>query len=100
MNWMAERWLKSRQLSHNLLFYIEKQYSSTDKDELTDGTVAPGTGGTGGKTGQLAQLDSLLARLPQLSNRDLIDAAAVEFCYLNSKASRKKLAKVYGVETI
>lgn len=78
--------------SHHRSFDVKN--SSTDKDDFTDGAIATGTGGTGNKTGQLAQLDSLLARLPQLSNRDLIDAAAVEFCYLNSKASRRKLAKV------
>jgi regulator of nonsense transcripts 2 len=46
------------------------------------------------KSGTLAQLDSLLSRLPNMINRDLIDQAAVDFCYLNSKASRNKLIKV------
>ncbi|CAG8501990.1 5188_t:CDS:10 [Ambispora leptoticha] len=45
------------------------------------------------KSGTSAQLDSLLSRLPNLVNRDLIDQAAVDFCYLNSKAARKKLLK-------
>ncbi|CAG8586523.1 8837_t:CDS:10 [Ambispora gerdemannii] len=45
------------------------------------------------KSGASAQLDSLLSRLPNLVNRDLIDQAAVDFCYLNSKAARKKLLK-------
>ncbi|CAB4424993.1 unnamed protein product [Rhizophagus irregularis] len=45
------------------------------------------------KSGTLAQLDSLLSRLPNMINRDLIDQAAVDFCYLNSKASRNKLIK-------
>ncbi|RIA79977.1 armadillo-type protein [Glomus cerebriforme] len=50
------------------------------------------------KSGTLAQLDSLLSRLPNMINRDLIDQAAVDFCYLNSKASRKKLIKtLFGV---
>ena len=43
---------------------------------------------------QLAQLDGLIARLPTLGNRDLIDSAAVEFCYVNSKNARKRLVKV------
>ncbi|GBC04197.1 hypothetical protein RclHR1_05560017 [Rhizophagus clarus] len=45
------------------------------------------------KSGTSAQLDSLLSRLPNMINRDLINQAAVDFCYLNSKASRNKLIK-------
>lgn len=41
-----------------------------------------------------AQVDALLIRLPDLTNRDLIDQAAVDFCFLNSKASRNRLLKV------
>ncbi|CAG8606881.1 31439_t:CDS:10, partial [Gigaspora margarita] len=53
------------------------------------------------KSGASAQLDSLLSRLPNMVNRDLIDQAAVDFCYLNSKASRKKLIKtLVGVPRI
>ncbi|TEY79726.1 hypothetical protein BOTCAL_0042g00260 [Botryotinia calthae] len=40
-----------------------------------------------------AQVDALLARLPDLSNKDLIDEAAIDFCFLNSKASRNRLIK-------
>lgn len=40
-----------------------------------------------------AQVDALLARLPELSGKDLIDQAAVDFCFLNSKASRNRLLK-------
>ncbi|XP_022990211.1 regulator of nonsense transcripts UPF2-like [Cucurbita maxima] len=38
-------------------------------------------------------LDALLQRLPGCVSRDLIDQLTVEFCYLNSKANRKKLAR-------
>ncbi|KAM3242374.1 hypothetical protein ACQJBY_054819 [Aegilops geniculata] len=38
-------------------------------------------------------LDNLLQRLPGCVSRDLIDQLTVEFCYLNSKASRKKLVR-------
>ncbi|KAK4366545.1 hypothetical protein RND71_014425 [Anisodus tanguticus] len=38
-------------------------------------------------------LDSLLQRLPGCVSRDLIDQLTVEFCYLNSKSSRKKLVR-------
>lgn len=41
-----------------------------------------------------AQLAALLARLPDLSNRDAIDKVAVEFTFLNSKAARRRLVKV------
>ncbi|OLN95686.1 Regulator of nonsense transcripts 2, partial [Colletotrichum chlorophyti] len=40
-----------------------------------------------------AQVDAVLARLPDLINKDLIDQAAIDFCYLNSKASRNRLVK-------
>ena len=40
-----------------------------------------------------AKVDALLARLPDLVTRDLIDDVAVEFCFLNSKASRNRLLK-------
>ncbi|XP_075669316.1 regulator of nonsense transcripts UPF2 [Castanea sativa] len=38
-------------------------------------------------------LDALLQRLPGCVSRDLIDQLTVEFCYLNSKSNRKKLAR-------
>lgn len=40
-----------------------------------------------------AQVDALLARLPELTNKDLVDQAAIDFCFLNSKASRNRLVK-------
>ncbi|RCV34594.1 hypothetical protein SETIT_7G171600v2 [Setaria italica] len=40
-----------------------------------------------------ASLDSLLQKLPRCGSRDLVDQLAVEFCYLNSKANRKKLVR-------
>ncbi|KAL3955272.1 hypothetical protein ACCO45_010835 [Purpureocillium lilacinum] len=40
-----------------------------------------------------AQVDALLARLPELTNKDAIDQTAVDFCFLNSKASRNRLVK-------
>ncbi|KAL5665927.1 hypothetical protein ACJX0J_026035, partial [Zea mays] len=40
-----------------------------------------------------ASLDNILQRLPGCVSRDLIDQLTVEFCYLNSKANRKKLAR-------
>ena len=40
-----------------------------------------------------AQVDALLARLPELQNKDQIDQAATDFGFLNSKASRNRLIK-------
>ncbi|EPQ57610.1 ARM repeat-containing protein [Gloeophyllum trabeum ATCC 11539] len=51
---------------------------------LPDGTEAQGPS-------QL--LTALLARLPDCTNRALIDQAAVDFAFLNSKAARKRLVK-------
>lgn len=40
-----------------------------------------------------AQVDALLARFPELQNKEMIDQAAMDFCFLNSKASRNRLIK-------
>ncbi|KAM0557949.1 hypothetical protein ACHAPJ_005113 [Fusarium lateritium] len=40
-----------------------------------------------------AQVDALLARLPELTNKDIVDQTAIDFCFLNSKASRNRLVK-------
>lgn len=40
-----------------------------------------------------AQVDALLARLPDLTNKDMVDECAIDFCFLNSKASRNRLLK-------
>ncbi|EIE89727.1 hypothetical protein RO3G_14438 [Rhizopus delemar RA 99-880] len=45
------------------------------------------------KPTQNAQLEGFIARLPNCANRDLIDAAAVDFCYMNNKNARNKLVK-------
>jgi regulator of nonsense transcripts 2 len=39
-------------------------------------------------------LTALLARLSDATNRTLIDQAAIDFAFLNSKAARKRLVKV------
>lgn len=39
------------------------------------------------------KVDLLLMRMPESNNRDLIDGIAVEFIFLNSKASRNRLIK-------
>jgi regulator of nonsense transcripts 2 len=40
-----------------------------------------------------AQVDALLSRLPDLTTKEAIDQTAIDFCYVNSKASRNRLVK-------
>lgn len=40
-----------------------------------------------------AQVDALLARLPDLTSKEGVDEVAVDFCFVNSKASRNRLLK-------
>ncbi|KAL3487045.1 armadillo-type protein [Aspergillus germanicus] len=40
-----------------------------------------------------AQVDALLAKLPDLQTKDQVDQLALDFCFLNSKASRNRLVK-------
>ncbi|KAK4236638.1 armadillo-type protein [Achaetomium macrosporum] len=40
-----------------------------------------------------AQVDALLSRLPDLITKEAVDQTAIDFCYLNSKASRNRLIK-------
>ncbi|KKA31125.1 hypothetical protein TD95_000607 [Thielaviopsis punctulata] len=40
-----------------------------------------------------AQVDGLVARLPLMNTKDLVDDIAIDFCFLNSKASRNRLVK-------
>lgn len=40
-----------------------------------------------------AQVDVLLTGLPDLTNKDATDETAIQFCFLNSKASRNRLIK-------
>ncbi|CCL99869.1 uncharacterized protein FIBRA_01894 [Fibroporia radiculosa] len=63
-------------------------------------TPTPGTPKTSPPTtpqlapqGPSQLLAALLARLPDATNRALIDQAAVDFAFLNSKAARKRLVK-------
>lgn len=40
-----------------------------------------------------AQVDAIILRLPELTNKEVIDQTAIDFCFLNSKASRNRLIK-------
>lgn len=45
------------------------------------------------QTGSGAQVGALLARLPDQANRSMIDSAAIDFAFLNSKPARRRLVK-------
>ncbi|CAN8103122.1 unnamed protein product [Discula destructiva] len=40
-----------------------------------------------------AQVDAIISRLPELMTKEVADQTAIEFCFLNSKASRNRLIK-------
>ncbi|OJJ41805.1 hypothetical protein ASPWEDRAFT_287200 [Aspergillus wentii DTO 134E9] len=40
-----------------------------------------------------AQVDALLSKLPDLQSKDHVDQFALDFCFVNSKASRNRLVK-------
>lgn len=64
---------------------LDQADAKADADEEASTAIANKTVG--------AQVDALLARLPDLTNKDLVDQAAIDFCFLNSKASRNRLIK-------
>ena len=66
----------------------EESKKATDADiQADDQSVAIANKTVG------AQVDALLARLPELQTKDSVDNLALEFCFLNSKASRNRLIK-------
>ncbi|KAM0078493.1 mRNA decay protein [Fusarium odoratissimum] len=79
----------------------------TDTDEQVGKKVDPSEASEAPKTAETAddqstsianrtigaQVDALLARLPELTNKDIADQTAIDFCFLNSKASRNRLVK-------
>ncbi|KAF9529410.1 armadillo-type protein [Crepidotus variabilis] len=77
----------------------EKKQEEQDEEDAP--TPTPGTpkAGTPPLSPQLAPqgpsqlLTALLTRLPDCTNRALIDQAAIDFAFLNSKAARKRLVR-------
>lgn len=76
------------------------QEDQKDDEDDDAPTPTPGTPRTSPPTtpqlapqGPSQLLTALLARLPDATNRTLIDQAAVDFAFLNSKAARKRLVK-------
>lgn len=66
---------------------IDDTESTTTADPAEDQSMAIANKTIG------AQVDALLARLPDLTSKETIDQMAIDFCYLNSKASRNRLVK-------
>ncbi|KAF8310058.1 transcription factor [Cantharellus anzutake] len=67
---------------------VEESPSSTAAvDAPQDASVVPTA------PAPAALLSTLLARLPDATNRSMIDQLAVDFAFLNSKAARKRLGK-------
>tara|TARA_R110002003_G_scaffold626_1_gene20868 strand:+ start:10261 stop:13071 length:2811 start_codon:yes stop_codon:yes gene_type:complete len=74
---------------------IEAKPESSDKDaendvkasEADDQSTAIANKSVG------AQVDAVLARLPEMNTKDMVDQTAMDFCFLNSKASRNRLIK-------
>ncbi|VDC06351.1 unnamed protein product [Peniophora sp. CBMAI 1063] len=78
-----------------------EKVESEDEEEDGAATPVPGTpkeaspSGTPvlAPQGPSQMLTALLGRLPDCTNRNMIDQAATEFAFLNSKAARKRLVK-------
>ncbi|PNS16817.1 hypothetical protein CAC42_4781 [Sphaceloma murrayae] len=73
---------KASATDENAATDVEKKSEAADDASLT---IANKTVG--------AQVDALLARLPELVTRDQTDQFAIDFCFLNSKASRNRLIR-------
>jgi regulator of nonsense transcripts 2 len=77
---------------------IEAKTESSDKD-TTDAAPDVKTADADDQSTAIAnksvgaQVDALLARLPELATKDAVDQTAMDFCFLNSKASRNRLIK-------
>lgn len=82
----------------------EGKEGSVDGDEISDTSSEHSAAATEEKSaldtnttiankGVGQKVDLLLMRMPESSNRDLIDQIAVDFIFLNSKASRNRLIK-------
>ncbi|KAL3151997.1 hypothetical protein ABBQ32_001118 [Trebouxia sp. C0010 RCD-2024] len=70
----------------------ENGESAPDSTDAADGTATDTEALGGAKT--KAAVDALLAQLPKCISRDLCDELSVNFCYLNSKAARKRLTRI------
>ncbi|KAJ6625539.1 armadillo-type protein [Mycena sp. CBHHK59/15] len=70
----------------------EEAQEALDQEEAATPPLSPNLAPQG--PSQL--LTALLARLPDATNRALIDQAAIDFAFLNSKAARKRIVRFLG----
>lgn len=82
---------KKRPDSDETVIKKADQCEVTGSTKSTDGADEQST--TIGNKTIGAQVDALLGRLPDLTSKDLVDQSAIDFCFLNSKASRNRLVK-------
>jgi len=70
---------------------LNNQDLEESDEENNEDTSKPGAGSSQSLG---AQADALFLKLPNLINRDMIDQFAIDFCNVNSKASRTRLQRV------
>jgi len=63
---------------------ISEEKAATDADDQSIAIASKTVG---------AQVDALLSKLPELQSKDQVDQFALDFCFVNSKASRNRLVK-------
>eukprot|EP00004_Rigifila_ramosa_P014399 TRINITY_DN3273_c0_g1_i1.p1 TRINITY_DN3273_c0_g1~~TRINITY_DN3273_c0_g1_i1.p1 ORF type:complete len:1281 (-),score=385.32 TRINITY_DN3273_c0_g1_i1:121-3921(-) len=72
----------------------EKDDARDDRDGVGVSVVAAQSGATGAGASSFTKgVDALLLRLQDCVSAELIDKAALEFCYVSSKANRRKLVR-------
>jgi hypothetical protein len=76
-------------LASSLITSLHRNPTTTASTELASAEPDPSL-----PAGPAAQLTALFARLSEASSRATIDAVAVDFAFLNSKAARRRLVKV------
>ncbi|KAH6629635.1 nonsense-mediated mRNA decay factor [Boeremia exigua] len=74
---------------------IEPKAEAIEKEALEAGKVADADDQSTAIANKSVgtQVDAVLARLPELNTKDSVDQTAIDFCFLNSKASRNRLIK-------
>lgn len=74
---------------------VDDTVEAKDKPEVTEPKAADGDDQSTTIANKTvgAQVDALLAQLVDLTNKDQVDQFAIDFCFLNSKASRNRLVR-------
>ncbi|KAI4716813.1 ARM repeat-containing protein [Aureobasidium sp. EXF-10727] len=74
---------------------VDEASEAKDKSEVAEPKAADGDDQSTAIANKTvgAQVDALLAQLVDLTNKDQVDQFAIDFCFLNSKASRNRLVR-------